>query len=37
MTSPNNAILFIYILNEYMKYDLLIPNFDKDINPKIVN
>ena len=37
MTSPNNAILFIYILNEYMRYDLLIPNFNKDIESKNIN
>ena len=37
MTSPNNAILFIYILNEYMRYDLLIPNLNNEIDPKNVN
>ena len=37
MTSPNNAILFIYILNEYMRYDLLIPNFNNDVDSKYIN
>ena len=29
MTNPENTILFIYILNEYLKYDGIIENFDQ--------
>ena len=31
MTNPENTILFIYILNEYLKYDGIIENFDQII------
>ena len=29
MTNPENTILFIYILNEYLRYDGIIENFDQ--------
>ena len=29
MTNPENTILFIYILNEYIRYDGIIENFEK--------
>ena len=31
MTSPENTILFVYILNEYIRLDGIIKNFDKTI------
>ena len=37
MTNPENAILFIYILNEYLRYDGLIEDFDKIVKVDDVN
>ena len=37
MTNPENAILFIYILNEYLRYDGLIEEFDKTVKIEDVN
>ena len=37
MTNPENVILFIYILNEYLRYDGLVEDFDKIIKLEDVN
>ena len=37
MTNPENAILFIYILNEYLRYDGLIEDFDKIVKIEDIN
>ena len=37
MTNPENAILFIYILNEYLRYDGLVEDFDKIVKVEDVN
>ena len=37
MTNPENTILFIYILNEYLRYDGLIENFDKSAKIDEIN
>lgn len=36
MTSPNNAILFVSLLNEYVRYDLTIEKFDEIVKPETV-
>ena len=37
MTNPENAILFIYILNEYLRYDSLVEDFDKIVKIEDIN
>ena len=37
MTNPENAILFIYILNEYLRYDGLVEDFDKIVKIEDIN
>ena len=36
MTQPENAILFVYILNEYIRLDGEIKSFDKNIDIKVI-
>ena len=37
MTNPENTILFIYILNEYLRYDEIIEDFDKSAKVEDIN
>ena len=37
MTNPENTILFIYILNEYLRYDGIVEDFDKIVKIEDVN
>ena len=37
MTNPENVILFINILNEYLRYDGLVVDFDKTVKIEDVN
>ena len=37
MTNPENTILFIYILNEYLRYDGLVEDFDKIVKIEDAN
>ncbi len=37
MTSPYNSILFVYIINQYIQFDLTIEDFDKLVKPDVVN
>ena len=36
MTSPNNAILFVSLLNEYVRYDLTVEKFDEIVKADTV-
>ena len=37
MTNPENALLFIHILNEYLRYDGMVEEFDKIIKIEDIN